>query len=58
MDALLSDKGLANAQRDLAQSKYNYLLAYLRLKQQAGNLISEDLEMMATYFERDEITRR
>lgn len=53
MDALLADKGLANAQRDLAQSKYNYLLSYLRLKQQAGNLTSEDLQHVATYFETD-----
>jgi protease secretion system outer membrane protein len=53
MDALLADKGLANAQRDLAQAKYNYLLSYLRLKQQAGNLTSEDLQHVASYFEID-----
>lgn len=53
MDALLADKGLANAQRDLAQSKYNYLLSYLRLKQHAGNLTSEDLQHVSTYFETD-----
>ena len=53
MDALLADRGLANAQRDLAQAKYNYLLSYLRLKQQAGNLSSEDLQHVATYFEQD-----
>jgi len=53
MDALLADKGLANAQRDLAQAKYNYLLSYLRLKQQAGNLTSEDLQHVARYFETD-----
>ena len=53
MDALLADKGLANAQRDLAQSKYNYLLSYLRLKQQAGNLRSEDLQEVALFFERN-----
>ena len=53
MDALLADKGLANAQRDLAQAKYNYLLSFLRLKQQAGNLTSDDLQEVATYFDRD-----
>lgn len=53
LDVLMADKGLATAQRDLAQAKYNYLLAYLRLKQQAGNLTSEDLQTVATYFERD-----
>lgn len=53
LDVLLADKGLATAQRDLAQSKYNYLLSYLRLKQQAGNLSTEDLQMVASYFERE-----
>jgi protease secretion system outer membrane protein len=53
MDALLADKGLANARRDLAQAKYNYLLSFLRLKQQAGNLTSDDLQEVATYFDRD-----
>jgi protease secretion system outer membrane protein len=56
MDALLADKGLANAQRDLAQAKYNYLLSYLRLKQQAGNLRSEDLQEVAMYFERNTVS--
>jgi len=53
LDVLMADKGLATAQRDLAQAKYNYLLAYLRLKQQAGNLTSEDLQTVARFFERD-----
>ena len=53
LDILLADKGLATAQRDLAQSKYNYLLSYLRLKQQAGNLSTEDLQQVASYFEAD-----
>jgi len=53
MDALLADRGLANASRDLAQAKYNYLLSFLRLKQQAGNLTADDLQLVATYFERD-----
>jgi len=54
---LLADKGLANAQRDLAQSKYNYLLSFLRLKQQAGNLSSEDLQEVALYFDRDSVAK-
>jgi len=53
LDVLMADKGLATAQRDLAQAKYNYLLSYLRLKQQAGNLTTEDLQTVAGYFERD-----
>jgi len=53
LDVLLADKGLATAQRDLSQAKFNYLLAYARLRQQAGNLTSEDLQLIASYFERD-----
>lgn len=53
MDALLADRGLANARRDLAQAKYNYLLSFLRLKQQAGNLTADDMQLVATYFEVD-----
>jgi len=57
MDALLADRGLANASRDLAQAKYNYLLSFLRLKQQAGNLTTDDLQLVAAYFERDPATK-
>jgi protease secretion system outer membrane protein len=51
LDALIADKGLANAQRDLSQARYTYLLATLRLKQQAGVLTVEDLEKVATNFQ-------
>ena len=57
LDVLLADKQYATTQRDLAQAKYNYLLAYLRLKQQAGNLTTEDLQTVATYFERDSASK-
>ena len=53
LDALMADKAYATAQRDLAQAKYNYLLAVLKLKQQAGILTTEDLEKTAAYFEFD-----
>lgn len=53
VDALLADKGLASVQKDLAQAKYNYLLAVLRFKQQAGTLTVEDIEKTAAYFARD-----
>lgn len=56
MDALIADKGLVTAQRDLAQTKYNYTIALLRLKQQAGTLNAEDLEKIAAFFERDPST--
>jgi protease secretion system outer membrane protein len=50
LDVLIADKGLATAQRDLARSKYEYLLAMLKLKQQAGVLTIEDLEKVAINF--------
>mgnify|MGYP006279372193 CR=1 FL=1 len=51
MDALLADKGLVTAQRDLSQAKYNYTIALLRLKQLAGTLNTEDFEKVAKFFE-------
>ncbi len=53
LDVLVSDKGLATAQRDLAQAKYGYLLAILRLRQLAGTLSEDDLSRVANFFERD-----
>lgn len=53
LDVLVADKGFAVAQRDLAQAKYTYTLALLRLKQQAGTLVLEDLEKMALNFQKD-----
>ena len=57
LDVLIADKGLATAQRDLAQSKYAYLLATLRLKQQAGVLTIEDLEKVAISFGSQKLTQ-
>lgn len=53
LDVLLADRGLATARRDLARAKYDYMLAYLRLKQQAGTLTLEDLEKVAVNFQKD-----
>ena len=53
VDVLLADKTRANAEKDLAQAKYAYLAAVLKLKQLAGNLNVQDLEQVATNFERD-----
>lgn len=36
LDALLADKSFANAQRDLAQAKYNYLLSVFEAKATGG----------------------
>jgi len=53
VDVLLAEKGLATAQKDLAQAKYTYLATTLKLKQLAGNLTVQDLEQIASNFERD-----
>lgn len=58
LDVLMADKGLATAKRDLAAAKYNYMIALLKLKQQAGTLVLEDLEKTALNFQRDVQARR
>jgi len=50
VDVLLAEKGLFNTRRDLAQVKYNYLLAYLKLNQLGGTLEVDDFQKMASYF--------
>ena len=50
LDLLDAQQQLFSVQGDLAQARYNYLLAYLRLKQAAGTLALEDLQNIATYF--------
>ena len=57
LDVLMADRALATAQRDLARSKYDYMLAYLRLKQQAGSLTLEDLEKMAGNFQKEALVK-
>lgn len=53
LDILLADKALATARRDLAQAKYSYMLAEIRIKQQAGTLSVEDFEKIARNFQLD-----
>lgn len=53
LDILVADKGLATAQRDLAQAKYTYMVSLLRLKQISGQISVEDLEKMAKNFAQD-----
>ncbi len=38
------------AQRDLAQARYNYMQAYMRLRAASGTLAREDLNKLAGYF--------
>lgn len=51
VDILLAEKGLLNTRRDLAQAKYNYLLAHLKLNQVAGVLEVEEFQKVASYFQ-------
>ncbi|SDW64692.1 TolC family outer membrane protein [Nitrosomonas communis] len=50
LDLLNAQSQLFSAQIDLAEARYNYLLAYLRLRLAAGTLVLEDIEKIATYF--------
>lgn len=50
VDVLLAEKGLFNTRRDLAQTKYNYLISYLKLNQAAGTLAVDQFEQVAMYF--------
>lgn len=50
VDVLLAEKGLFNTRRDLAQTKYNYLISYLKLNQLGGSLEVSDFEKIAIYF--------
>ena len=50
LDLLDAQQQLFSIQGELSQARYNYLLAYLRLKQAAGTLGLEDLQRIAAYF--------
>lgn len=50
LDVLNAQQQLFAARRDLAQARYGYLLAYLRLRAAAGILAHEDLLQVAAYF--------
>ncbi|MES2298101.1 MAG: TolC family outer membrane protein [Pseudomonadota bacterium] len=50
LDLLNAQQQLFTAKRDLAQARYNYLLAGLRLKSAAGVVEYEDIRELAAYF--------
>ncbi len=50
LDLLEAQQQLFTAQRDLAEARYNYLLAYLRLQLAAGTLVLDDLQKIAQFF--------
>lgn len=50
LDLLDAQSQLFSAQVNLAEARYNYLLAFLRLRLAAGTLILDDLEKVAIHF--------
>ena len=50
LDLLDAQSQFYGAQVNLAEARYNYLLAYLRLRFLAGTLELDDLRQVATYF--------
>lgn len=50
LDVLNAQQQLFEARRDLALSRYNYLMGYARLRYAAGTLGLDDLQEMAAYF--------
>jgi protease secretion system outer membrane protein len=50
LDVLVAQKSLLMSSRDLAQSQYLYLIAYLRLNQLGGGLEVDDFKKVAAYF--------
>lgn len=50
LDVLNAEQQLFTTRRDLAQARYDYLDAYMRLRYFAGVLTIDDLETVSTYF--------
>lgn len=50
VDVLISQRNLYRSERDLARSRYDYLIQTLSLKQAAGTLDVSDLEKMNAWF--------
>lgn len=50
LDLLNAQQQLYTSRRDLALARYNYLLAYLRMRSAAGTLSQQDLGNIAGYF--------
>lgn len=53
LDLLDAQKQLYSAQVDLAEARYSYLLAFLRLRYAAGTLELDNLRKIASYFVSD-----
>jgi outer membrane protein len=52
IDILNAQQQLSQTRRDLAQAKYNYILALLRLNSAAGRLTEQDLALVNTWLDR------
>jgi outer membrane protein len=52
IDVLNAQQQLSQTRRDLAQAKYNYILALLRLKAAAGQLAEQDLALVNAWLDR------
>lgn len=50
LDVLNAEEQLFTSRRDLAQARYDYLNAYMRLRYHAGVLNIDDMETVARYF--------
>lgn len=50
LDLLDARRQLTITERDLAQARYTYILAYVKLRAAAGILAPDDVRTMATYF--------
>ncbi|AVR99370.1 type I secretion protein TolC [Pseudoduganella armeniaca] len=51
LDLLNAQRQLSTAQRDLAQARYNYMLAWLNVRAGAGTLTADDVKLVTAYFE-------
>jgi len=51
VDVLLARRNLFSAQRDYAQSRYDYILNTLRLKQAAGSLTTDSLQAISNWLQ-------
>jgi outer membrane protein len=52
IDVLNAQQQLSQTKRDLAQAKYNYIFALLRLKSAAGQLTEQDLALVNAWLDR------
>lgn len=57
LDALVADRALFVAKRDLAQAKYAYLIAYLQLQQLGGALTVNEFNKVAEFFGSNKVAR-